>query len=59
MMRDVFILFRAVIRAVILVAVATILIAFFLPPIVHLGSFVYSFSDDLWGATLASIPNLL
>jgi hypothetical protein len=59
MARDLFILFRAMIRAIILVAVATILIAFFLPPIVHLGSFVYSFSENLWGAAFASIPTIL
>jgi hypothetical protein len=55
MIRDMFIFLKAGIKAIIFIAMATILIAFFLPPIVHLGSIVYSFSDDLWIAALARI----
>jgi hypothetical protein len=55
MAKDFFILLKVGIRAIVLLVMITILVAFFLPPIVYLGSFVYSFSEDLWLGALARL----
>jgi|GEM_PF-6110114 len=54
-MDDLFVLLKASLKTLVIVVILTTLIAFFMPPIVHLGSLVYGFSEDLWEAILARL----